>query len=149
MNDLSEMMFNTQRFQILALFSNPHADRNVSPSYAYAWENSVYPFLSDSAKWHQPYKNQFDIKDELLYELEWLLFSWWEEKTPVTFYDLEHHFGGGNEYIWNRSRLLRACRYICLAEHHNNGLWDALLSQCPAEAQGINRKFDAGDVYFE
>jgi hypothetical protein len=46
MNELKAMLFSIQRFQILALFTNPNATRNVTPSYAFAWAESIYTFLN-------------------------------------------------------------------------------------------------------
>lgn len=59
MNELKAMLFSIQRFQILALFTNPNATRNVTPSYAFAWAESIYTFLNHVHRDSKPMKNAF------------------------------------------------------------------------------------------
>lgn len=155
MDEVKEMLFRMQRFQILTLFTNPQAERNVTPSYAFAWSESVYPFLNESADWHQPYKALFKIQEEDLEELHDLLCDKWDKKQPISFYELESHYrihgSSSPGPVWSRSSLWKACRYFYLHRHFDQSFWSALLEngKCPSEAHSIAREFVASDVYFE
>ena len=155
MNAVKDMLFTLQRFQILALFSNPQAQRNVSPAYAFAWSESIYPALNASAIWHRPYADQFLIKEPLVDDLHKLICTRWDAKNPVTFYDLEDHFNvsglGRPGPVWTRASLIKVCRYLYLADSVNDGMWAALLEngKCPTEAQYLTREFCVEDIYFE
>ena len=153
MDDIKKMLFLQQKFQILALFTNPNAERNVTSSYAYAWDRGVYPLLNDGAKWHQPYKDQFDIKEEPLERLLKLLDDRWMAKNPITFYELEDHYQLRDKPIdgWERYKLINACRYFYLHDSFDKAFWVALLKSpnCPSEATNLARDLEIGDIYFE
>ena len=93
MNETQSMLFSLQRFQILALFSNTAAERTVSDTYAYAWLQSVYPLLNESAPWHKPFAGCFAVSGARLGELKAFLYDRWCGKQPITFYELEDHYG--------------------------------------------------------
>jgi hypothetical protein len=152
---IKSMLFSLQRFQILTLVSSSSTQKSVSDSYAYAWLESVYPLLNDNASWHQAFEECFAVRREPLAELHAFLRERWDQRKPVSFYQLEDHYGirgtkrPGPE--WDQSRLVLACRYFYLHQQFDSEFWSALLetSQHPAEAEVISRKFDADSVYFE
>jgi hypothetical protein len=153
---MEAMLFSMQKFQILSLFVNPSSERNVSSSYAFAWSEGVYPYLSEGAEWHKPFEACFDVKREQLEELHNFLCDKWDAKEPFSFYQLEEHYGvRGSVHdgpVWRRHTLWAACRYIWLNKSHfDDFFWSNLLEngKCPSEAHSISGKFTADDIYFE
>jgi hypothetical protein len=152
---IKSMLYTIQRFQILSLVSSSSAQKTVSDSYAYAWSESVYPLLNDSAAWHQAFEECFAVRRELLAELHAFLSERWDQRKPLSFYELEDHYGirgprrPGPD--WDQARLVRACRYFYLHQQFDSEFWSGLLDggQHPAEAEVISRKFDADSIYFE
>jgi hypothetical protein len=75
-------------------------------------------------------------------------------KSPITFYELEKHYGvsgtsrGGE--TWERMQLVHACRYMYLIGSFDEELWSTLCEnmKCPSEAHSINRDFKTSDIYF-
>ncbi|EGV33099.1 hypothetical protein ThidrDRAFT_0777 [Thiorhodococcus drewsii AZ1] len=156
MEKTKEMLFMLQRFQILALFTNSATEKNVTPSYAFAWFDSVYPFLSESAPWHKPYADCFKVQEPELEELHSFLCDKWDANQPISFYDLESHYGihGSSSPgpVWSRHSLRSACRYIYLLENNfDNAFWTALCKNghCPMEAHSITSEFGPKNIYFE
>jgi hypothetical protein len=150
MDNTKEMLFQMQRFQMLSHFVNPHVKRNISDSYAFAWSDKVFPFLDESADWHKPYAEMFNVQEEQLDDLHKLLADHWEQKKPLSFYDLEDHYVRRSGAIWDRMKLWSACRYIYLHDHFDNQFWGVLLEngKCPSEAHSITKPFAVTDVYF-
>ncbi len=155
MDKVNEMLFSLQRFQIMALYTSTAAERTVSDSYAYAWAESAYPLLHESASWHKPYESSFAVSATQMKELYGFLFDVWKSKKPVTFFQMEDHYGiKGSKRpgsVWSQASLILACRYFYLYQTFDSAFWSSLLSgsQCPIEAETIARKFDAGDIHFE
>jgi hypothetical protein len=154
MDDIKDMLFNIQRFQILALYTSG-ADRNVSDSYAYAWAEGVYPLFNESAPWHNGYEDNFKISASDIRDIHELLCDKWEAKTLVTFYDLEAELGISGASRpgpqWDRIKLMRACRYLYLQRYFDDEFWAKMLEpgRHPGEASGITRQLTANDIYFE
>ncbi|MES2490497.1 MAG: hypothetical protein V4607_11965 [Pseudomonadota bacterium] len=155
MDKVNEMLFSLQRFQIMALYTSTAAERTVSDSYAYAWAESTYPLLHESACWHQPYDSSFAIGATQMKELYGYLSDVWKSKKSVTFFQMEDHYGiKGSKRpgpVWSQASLILACRYLYLYQAFDSAFWSSLLSgsQCPIEAETISRKFDAGEIHFE
>jgi hypothetical protein len=148
MNELKSMLFSLQRFQILALFTNASAKNNVSPSYAFAWAESVYPCLNGSAEWHKPYEECFSVREIQISELHNLLVDRWEKKDPITFYELEKRYVRDARGAWDRSKLLSACQYIHLCKQFDSEFWAGMLKDCPIEAHSIIKDYQVSDVSF-
>lgn len=155
MDDVKQMLFTLQRFHILALYTNTSSERSVSDSYAYAWSQSVYPFLNHTAYWHQAYETCFGVRQAQLIQLHEFLLGRWRAQSPLTFYDLEDHYGirGSNRpgILWTQRSLASACRYLYLHGQFDNVFWSAMLDngQAPVEAEGLTRRFDSDSVFFE
>ena len=154
MDDIKRMLYLQQKFMILSLFTNDAQGRSVHPAYAFAWSEGVYPFL-DSAGWHEPYEDFFAVRNEQIDELHAFLADRWDAKKPLTFYELERHYGIGSSThpgpVWSRSTLIRSCRYIYLHEDNfDQGYWNHFGkdSNWPVEAHSILRRFTPDDVYF-
>lgn len=154
MDDIKRMLYLQQKFMILSLFTNRSADRVPCPAVAYAWDADVYPFLS-SGEWHKPYAEEFEVRENQIEGLFKLLADRWDEGKPISFYELEDHYGvRGSAHpgpLWSRFTLIHACRYIHLVEgRFDRKFWSALIEngKCPAEAHGILDPFTPDDVYF-
>ncbi|MBA1192816.1 hypothetical protein G7007_08080 [Pseudomonas entomophila] len=154
MTATAEMLFNIQRFQLLALFANPAAKANISPAYAYAWDRGIYPYGNDGASWHTPYKEQFRVNEAQVGELAEFLDTLWTSGKTITFYELESHYKVNGSArpgpVWDRAGLIGACRYFFLLEWFDEDFWKGLIghSQCPTESKSISRPFTQDDLYF-
>lgn len=155
MDNVTEMLFSLQRFQVLTLYTSTSAERTVSDSYAYAWFEGVYPLLHETAPWHKPYESAFVIKPVQMNDLYAYLSEAWRSKKIVTFFQMEDHYGiKGSKRpgpVWSQANLILGCRYLYLSQKFDAGFWVSLLSgsQCPMEAEAIARKFSAIDIHFE
>ena len=154
MSATAEMLFNLQKFQLLALFTSDRTGRNITPAYAYAWDNGVYPIGNDGAHWHDPYKEQFAVSEEQVSELARFLDNKWLKKEKISFYELEDHYdiqglsSSGSE--WDRGTLIISCHYFFLLGWFDDDFWKGLVghSDCPSESHSIRRQFTPEDVYF-
>lgn len=154
MTATAEMLFNLQRFQLLALFANPEIERNISPAYAYAWDRGVYPLGNDGAPWHTPYAEQFRVGEAQVSELADFLDNLWTAGKKISFYELESHYdvSGASRpgSVWGRAELIAACRYFYLLEWFDEPFWTGMIghSNCPSESKSIPRPYNPGDMYF-
>jgi len=149
MKEVRAMLFSIQRLQILSLFSNPAAERNVTTSYAFAWAESVYPFLDHAASWHSAYEECFSVREAQIKDLTTVLGIRWRRKLPVTFCQLESHYEIDKiPEPWDRMKLVRACRYLFLHRAFDRDFWAGLRKECPSEAHSIVEEYRASDVYF-
>ena len=154
MEATNKSLFQLMRFNIL---NSGRADMNASPfstAYIYAWESGVFPAFNEGADWHKPFPEQFNVSEDEVLELGKLLDDKWLEKTPITFYELEDHYGvrgsthsSGN---WDRIKLLNTCRYMYLNSMFDDSFWSSLTEngKCPSEAHSICRPLSETDVYF-
>ena len=154
MSATAEMLFNLQKFQLLTLFTSESATKNITPAYAYAWDNGVYPYGNEAAPWHDPYKDLFPIGEEQIAELAKFLDDKWLKKEIISFYGLEDHYGihgtGHPGTVWDRGSLISACHYFFLLGWFDDEFWKGLVghSDCPSESHSIRREFKPEDVYF-
>ena len=154
MTATAEMLFNLQKFQILQLYTDPQERRGVTDAYAFAWSSGVFPVQEQSASWHQPYEDFFDVGEEMLVELLRFLDGLWIGQKTITFYDLEDHYDiHGQSHpgpVWDRSQLIDACRYFRLRGAFDDRFWLAMFegANCPTEARCIMESFGPEDVYF-
>lgn len=156
MNNTEQQLFTIQRFQLLSHYVQANDDVNsFTPSYAYAWSELVYPIFGESASWHVPFKACFKTTEEATEELYDFLCDLFDENKTITFYELERHYGisgsTSSGEVWNRHRLVSACRYFYLHDTLSSEFWSALLKNgdCPSEAHSISRKFTKKDIYFQ
>ena len=149
------MLFNMQRFQILSRYTDPNVKQNFSAAYAFAWHESIYPFLNESAKWHKPYEDCFDVQEKQFDELHEFLADRCDSNKLISFYELEDHYrvqrSASNASSWSRMHLVNACKYLFLEGQFDEAFWNHLLEngKCPSEAFSIRRKFNSSNVYFE
>ncbi|MEJ5863533.1 hypothetical protein [Pseudomonas farsensis] len=154
MTATAEMLFNMQRFQLLALFANPEIEGNISPAYAYAWERGIYPLGDDAAPWHKPYGDQFRVGETQVSELAEFLDKLWIAGKTISFYDLESHYDVSGVSrpgpVWGRVELITTCRYFYLLGWFDENFWTGMIghSNCPSESKSITRPLNPGDVYF-
>jgi hypothetical protein len=92
-NQTQKMLFTLQRFQLLSLFVNPTSIKSITPAYALAWSEGLYPFLDEAAPWHALYEEAFEVREKQLEELHSFLCDRWDASNFITFYDLEAHYG--------------------------------------------------------
>jgi hypothetical protein len=150
----NESLFQLMRFNILnSARSNPQHS-GFSSAYVYAWDSGVYPLHNEMVDWHKPFVEQFDVTEDEVSELNKFLCDKWETRTPISFYELESHYGvSGSSHSssnWNRSKLVRTCRYLYLMPLFDTPFWATLLEngRCPMEAGSISRPFKESDIYF-
>jgi antitoxin MazE len=139
-----EQLFEIARFQVLAAAHTSGAKDALPNAYIYAWENRIYPSFIQTPGLHQKFAGYFDVTEEMIDELSDLLDRRWRAKNTPTFYELEDHFNArrGSER-WDRSALIRTCRYMFLSELFDQAFWGTLLTpmEHPSEAGGITRHY--------
>jgi len=153
METTNKSLYQLMRFNIL---NSGRTDLDKSPfsaAYIYAWESGVFPAFNEGAEWHKPFQEQFDVTEKEVLELAKLLDDKWLAKTPITFYDLEDHYGvSGSTHSssnWDRVKLLITCRYMYLNRMFDDTFWPSLTEngKCPSEAHSICRPLSESDVY--
>lgn len=153
MTATAEMLFNIQKFQVLSLYVSD-SQRNVTDAYAYAWDAGVYPIASDAAAWHKPFGECFEVGEEQMSELATFLDERWTSKSPISFYELEDHYGISGSARpgadWERGTLVAACRYLKLEGWFDDEFWAGVVghSDCPSESHCVRREFRPSDIYF-
>lgn len=153
MSATAEMLFNLQKFQILALFTSENT-RSVTPAYAFAWDRGIFPVGYESAPWHKPYAEHFQVGEEQMDELLKFLDDTWMARKKITFYELEDHYDISGSYRpgpeWDRGGLIDACHYFRLRGSFDDDFWAGLIghSDCPSESHGIRTDFTPDHVYF-
>jgi hypothetical protein len=155
MDSTQKMLFSLQRFQILTLFATSSAESNVTPSYALAWSEGIYPFLNESSPWHEPFEELFPIRREHMEELDMFLCTRWDMGQWISFSELEETYEVRGAHspgpVWSRQTLIAACRYFYMHENFDSSFWSALLEagKCPNEAlHAIGAKFEPHNVQF-
>lgn len=154
MANVEKMLFENMKLQLLSLFVSTNHEKNITPSYAFAWSAGIYPALDEGAHWHEEFTGFFRVSGDQLLKLLEFLDDCWDNKKKMSFYDLEHHYdihGSGRDGpLWSRHSLIAACRYLFLNDHFDTTFWESLLEngQCPVEAKIICRDFSPADVYF-
>ena len=143
-------------FQLMRL--NIMKSENFPSAYLYAWESSVYPLLHQSADWHHPFAEQFEVSEAQMSELQKLLFDAKESGAPKSFYEIEDHFDlrgatdgyGPSKNGWDRSKLVCACRYLFLCEGLGLGIFQAMLEngRHPAEASLVMQSLRDDELHF-
>ena len=150
----NESLYQLMRFNILSSGKSNLEKSPFSPAYVFAWDRGVFPAFNDGSDWHKPFGEQFNVTEKEVLELGKLLDERWLAKSPISFYDLEKHFGiQGSTHSssnWDRIKLVIACRYMYLNDMFDKSCWDKLTEngKCPSEAHSICRPFKESDIYF-
>lgn len=146
--------FLLMRFNVLNTTLGGMGNSPFDPAYLFAWQSGVYPAGHASALWHRPFGECFFVSSEKMDELSKVLDDHWIEKKPITFYELEKHFGVHDAHRssteWSRAKLTSGCRYLFLEDAFDLEFWATLTEngKCPSEAHSITRKFDDSNIYF-
>jgi len=154
MEEINDSLFQLMRFNILSSGFSDIKNAPFSPAYIYAWESRVYPAFNESADWHKSFPDKFKVTENEVSELGKLLDDKWLAKTPITFYELEDHYGvSGSIHStsnWDRVKLLITCRYMYLDNSFDDSFWSSLVEngKCPIEAFSICRPMKESDIYF-
>ncbi|AYF35643.1 hypothetical protein CUU95_18280 [Vreelandella alkaliphila] len=153
MSDVANALFQQMRLTILLTAKDGIEESPFHPAYLHAWDDGVYPLLDDGAGWHKPHADEFPISKELVDTLHSILCHHWDNKTRITFWELEDELGihGGvvSDGDFTRGQVVSICRYFYLKGNFDNDFWAKLCSKggSPGEASAI-----AGDrdvhVYF-
>jgi len=154
MDDIKRLLFNQQKFQILATAKNPAMQGMLSGAYVYAWDNNIYPIKEEGVTWHKGYEDCFSVDAEAMGELLKFLDERWLEKNPITFYELEDHYdvsGVRSGAVWDRGDLISACRYFYLHRLFDTAFWDHMVGAAngPVESHGIRHNFDLAEIYLQ
>lgn len=151
MDSIRRALYVQMKLTVLATTLNGETGCPFSRSYLYAWDSDVYPLCDDGAPWHAAHEEQFRVRKAALEELYMHLNEQWYAKQPVTFYELETRYDArSGRGVWDRGRLVHACRYLFLSECFNAAFWAQVTENgtCPTEAHGITRP-DADSIYFQ
>lgn len=143
MQATSSQAFQLMRFNVLSHLGGHDLDNDGNDGYFHAWQASVYPLHHEGWDWHKPFAAEFDVSEEQVGELGDYLDSLWLAKNPPSFYQIENHYGvagsTGKSNGWDRTMLLRTCRYLFLTRLFDATFWQAVTEngKCPAEAHSI------------
>lgn len=151
MSAVEKMLYNLQKFQILALYTSDSATRKVTESYAFAWDKGVFPTGQHGCDWHVPHEECFRIGKARVEELGDFLDEIERDGKTITFYQLEAHYDVRSGSGWERMELVFACRYFRLNGWFSEEFWKGMVdhSDCPSESKSILRDFGVEEVYFE
>ena len=156
MEEIKNMLFSMQKFQILSHFTNQCEEISLSAPYVYAWEKEVFPILDEIAPWHLPFTSRFPVKKEMIQELIEYLQERFDKGISLSFYELEEHYGIKVAHIigekgWSRFMLAHACRYLCLHKKFSEEFWAEMVDSAkgPIETKCIIREYTPDEVTFE
>jgi hypothetical protein len=136
---LGAALFSILKFLMLSTKLNPQTTDQISPAYAYAWSNGVYPVLS-AVSLHEPVKEFFDISEDKCQKVVDFLIQEADEKRYHGFYEIEDHFKSSEI---NRLNLICILRYLFLLGRLSEGVLSNLLpGNHPTEAMQIVKPFD-------
>ncbi|MBV8971809.1 MAG: hypothetical protein JO290_05910 [Sphingomonadaceae bacterium] len=140
------------KFDILTAAATEGTSRLIDDGYVYAWERNLYPWFHSGAPWHQPFKNDFAVTEEMMSEAITFLDDRWIGNSAIpSFYELERLFDArSNASRWDRSKLISVCRYAFLCERFDARLFDRLLAkgEHPIEASLIVEQFNRDDAIY-
>ena len=145
-----EQLFEIARFNVLVAAKTEGPSEALSGAYVYAWDNGVYPVFHEGAHLHRPFAANFQVTKEMIAELLKYLDAQWLAKKIPTFYALEDYYDvRSGRSPWERTSLIRACRYMFLSDLFDRSFWAALLkgSDHPTEAKSVAEKFETSDLY--
>lgn len=154
MDNILASNFQLMRFNILSAARDGIDKSPFDAAYVYAWDNGVYPFFHPGADWHEPFKECFKLSESDMDVLSKVLDDHWMQNKPITFYELEEHFGVQGAHRssteWSRGKLIAGCRYMFLNEGFDRDFWATLTEnmKCPAEAHSIARAPNEEHIYF-
>ena len=143
MGATSSQAFQLMRFNILSHVGGHDLDDDGNDAYRHAWQASVYPLHHDGWDWHKPFAAEFDVPEDKVDELGDYLDRLWRAGNPPSFYQIEDYYdvigSTGTNNGWNRSMLLRACRYLFLTRLFDKAFWQAVTEngRCPTEAHSL------------
>lgn len=152
---MSSKEYMLMKFNILTMALHPELKHRIQDAYVYAWDNDIYPFFHNSAPWHQPFEEEFDVTKEMMDELSKRLDEAWDlgRGMAPTFYELEEIYGVRHgESHWDRSSLIGAMRYFALCTNCFDGKFFEQVTRdagAPSEANSFADPFDRDrDIYF-
>lgn len=143
MEATASQAFQLMRFNVLSHLGGHDLDDIGNDAYRHAWQASVYPLHHEGWDWHKPFEAEFDVSEDQVGELGDYLDSLWRAGNPPGFYQIENHYGviGSTETNngWDRTMLLRTCRYLFLTRLFDEAFWQAVTEngKCPVEALSI------------
>ncbi|MDL4861432.1 hypothetical protein NPJ88_003715 [Halomonas elongata] len=153
MDNIEQALYQQMRLSILLTAQNGVSESPFSPDYIAAWDNEVYPLFNEGASWHKPHEACFKIGKAKVEELFNYLLNHFDNKSELTFYELEKSFGiHGSAYAtmgWERFDLTKICRYLYLNGCFDEAFWSTLTrnGECPGEAHSILRPIDHMNIY--
>ncbi|WP_062326920.1 hypothetical protein [Treponema endosymbiont of Eucomonympha sp.] len=149
MDDVSKYLFSLQKFQILQTWINPQTSHIVPDEYAYAWSVGLYPTFSEG-EWHENFKEQFEIKEDIISKAINFLDQEWQKGKVYTFYQIRDHFVYEEkvEKLQDKWTLIYILRYIYLHGSFDARFWEKVVENggCPIEAKTITSIFDTTKI---
>lgn len=150
---------NKQRYMLMKFSILQHqqqqfdSDPESVGGYAYAWAHDIYPALHDGVSWHVPFRDEFEVSEEEIMAVLTFLADQWDAKNPVTFYEMEDHFGvhgsSRSDGEFTRWKLCRIVRYLSLdGLRFDKAFWNVLLQNgtAPSEALSLARPLGREDL---
>ena len=152
-NSIISALFQIMKFNILSASRAENQRSPFSDDYFFAWSSGVYPYGSE-IDFHKPFGSEFQVSQSQMEDLAELLDKRWMKNNPMTFYELEDHFGGKHEMTngWDRSKLIRACRYFHLKGlFRGHEFWETMLKKMehPMEASQVIRPLQEREYSLE
>ena len=142
--------FQQIRMQLLLASRTPGVTDAISDSYAFAWDELVYPIFHEFSDWHKPYSDQFDVTESMMQELLVFLDGLWIKKKAIpTFYQIEDKFiGEASISAWDRYKLITAIRYARLSGRFDQRFFEAIIAprEHPTEASTVLRDFSKTEI---
>lgn len=138
MHTTNAAAYQLMRFNIL---NSKSSNSNITEAYQYAWDHGIFPAFDEEIEYHQPFAQQFRVSKNEVLELGAFLDEKWLAESPITFYELEDHYGVkySTHTMWDRVKLLNVCRYMYLKHMFDDVFWANLIKNgnCPGEAESI------------
>ena len=151
----SQQLFEIQKFQILSRFVDGGGTGDIDPTYAFAWDEGIYPLRHDGAPWHKPFADVFTTGPELVESTFNRLLTIRESNEQWTFWELEERLGIHGDFRQDgpisRGQLVALCRYFCQCRLFGKPFWNMLTENetGPVESHAITQQFRASDVFFQ
>lgn len=119
-------------------------------SYIFAWHINVYPILDTSIVAHKPYGYDFEVSQSQMNDLIYYLDTAYANQEFVTFWQLEDLFEADKLQMWDRDRLINACRYLYMKRTYSRSFWQSLLAFMPEESitHMITKQFSHDELGF-
>ena len=127
-------LFQQMRHNILQTASVNLKKSPFDEAYLFAWLSGVYPIYSQHLNMYEPYEDFFSVNYQCIKELNEFLECLWLNQEYISFWQLEDVFDAHLLELWDRDRLINACRYLYLNDCFDNLFWWEMLRQLTSDS---------------